>query len=626
MRLFYDKLLYSFFDLSNSFFLTVFIIALLNGILFSFIETFLKKGMDPIIKYNQFIKNKISKENIKSNIDKMRIYNRYGYNPLFSLAELIPFILTIPFLISIFYSINEFQLFSRLPFYFINDISINDSLLFGVNLLPFIMLSVSLVIVLIEKSKINSQDLIIPSVFFILLYNSSASLLIYWTISMIINYLVKPFFKNFKFNFFPYITLSSLPYLILKIDTYYNILNLFILFSVFLFFDFFFRKTKIAWKISLPFIFTLFYGDIVNDSLIWLLGIGFWKYSYSIIFALLISILIVFLNKRYILIFSIIFSSFILIQNFDNQKINYNSNNYTSYNKKKKSSEHIVLIVLDEYASPFELNNYNDNIDFFRFSDSLKGKGWKVKDSFKTNETWTVNSLMSMFNYNLSNDETFFKEKLDENVKGELLFEETRLIKNLNEKNLKVKSYGLSSFGYDKDTSFIPLYNYEKRKQYSALSKFSTHLSFLENSRFFYDLFRRSSLDVIERKYRVEEFKANVITHLNEDKILENDFIYYHLYMPHGPFTFKNKIFNFDLDGYADFWMFTSNLLFNQINDLTENNIKIIITGDHGYRGNSNLFDPFNTFSAYWGFKPEEVDKINSVQDIGILIINSFNP
>ena len=79
MRLFYDKLLYSFFDLSNSFFITVFIIALLNGILFSFIETFLKKRMEPIIKYNQFIKNKISNEisyinyNTVYNIDVLKI-------------------------------------------------------------------------------------------------------------------------------------------------------------------------------------------------------------------------------------------------------------------------------------------------------------------------------------------------------------------------------------------------------------------------------------------------------------------------------------------------------------------------------------------------------------------------
>jgi len=53
-------------------------------------------------------------------------------------------------------------------------------------------------------------------------------------------------------------------------------------------------------------------------------------------------------------------------------------------------------------------------------------------------------------------------------------------------------------------------------------------------------------------------------------------------------------------------------------------NWKIINTGDHGYRVNSDLFEPFNEFSVYWGFKFEKVDKIDSDQDIGTLISNSF--
>ena len=52
---------------------------------------------------------------------------------------------------------------------------------------------------------------------------------------------------------------------------------------------------------------------------------------------------------------------------------------------------------------------------------------------------------------------------------------------------------------------------------------------------------------------------------------------------------------------------------------MKENKYRIILTGDHGYRGDDRI-NPQNTFTALYGFDKADVDKIKSVQDLGSLI------
>lgn len=97
--------------------------------------------------------------------------------------------------------------------------------------------------------------------------------------------------------------------------------------------------------------------------------------------------------------------------------------------------------------------------------------------------------------------------------------------------------------------------------------------------------------------------------------------------MPHSPFQFnpefpkrdKNNLIN-----YFAFWNFTNNKMNKLLTSLIkENKYRIIFTGDHGYRG-ENLIDPNNTFTAFYGFNLEMIDKIHSVQDLGSLINGGF--
>ena len=89
---------------------------------------------------------------------------------------------------------------------------------------------------------------------------------------------------------------------------------------------------------------------------------------------------------------------------------------------------------------------------------------------------------------------------------------------------------------------------------------------------------------------------------------------------------------NFDLDyssnseltKYYNYWNFSNQLLEPLLNSLTkENKYKIILTGDHGFRGDKRI-NPHYTFTAFYGFDESSIDSIKSVQDLGSLINSGF--
>ena len=104
-------------------------------------------------------------------------------------------------------------------------------------------------------------------------------------------------------------------------------------------------------------------------------------------------------------------------------------------------------------------------------------------------------------------------------------------------------------------------------------------------------------------------------------------FIYTHLFMPHIPMQFKTEFplrTEFNLNNYTAYWNFTNTKLTGLLIALIkENKYKIILTGDHGYRGDKRV-NPNNTFTAFYGFGQAEIDSVKSVQDLGSLINGSY--
>jgi hypothetical protein len=94
--------------------------------------------------------------------------------------------------------------------------------------------------------------------------------------------------------------------------------------------------------------------------------------------------------------------------------------------------------------------------------------------------------------------------------------------------------------------------------------------------------------------------------------------------MPHGPFTITPKISEEPtLSGYVNFYKFSNNILIKHLQSMDLDKFRIIITSDHGFRGDSSL-NPHHGATFLKGFEESEVKKIKTIQDIGTLVEDSF--
>ena len=152
---------------------------------------------------------------------------------------------------------------------------------------------------------------------------------------------------------------------------------------------------------------------------------------------------------------------------------------------------------------------------------------------------------------------------------------------------------------------------------------------FLFNTIFFHSKINTNEFDVNldQRKFFPIENHNQIIFDSLSFNLKENYskkmFVYVHLYMPHAPFSYKNEFKSnskINLFEYYRFWKFTNKKLLVLLDKLVEeDNYRIILSGDHGYRGDSRV-NPNNTFTAFYGFSKEDLNSVKSVQDLGSLI------
>ena len=122
----YEILIGNLFSFWNSFFITILIVVIINNLIIKFLETYLDKVFEKIKKYDDFIKEKeekiysINYDKIKIREDIFRLHEKYSFNPLFRLTYIIPYLIQIPFLISVYFALEKFPGFKGLSFLFIN--------------------------------------------------------------------------------------------------------------------------------------------------------------------------------------------------------------------------------------------------------------------------------------------------------------------------------------------------------------------------------------------------------------------------------------------------------------------------------------------------------------------------
>ena len=310
--------------------------------------------------------------------------------------------------------------------------------------------------------------------------------------------------------------------------------------------------------------------------------------------------------------------SFIILSNNVYGKIK-NKNNYlishpiNIINEIKKPT---ILIIADEYVSPKELNKVYKADSVFNFEKKLAAKKWIIKDKIFSYNTLTINSLSSIFNFNYKVDDSginidLAKEKLKKSVLYDSL------------KNKGVSFYNFGIFDIGETNAKSKIYFYENKiieKKFILYFFSSTLLKPILRPNFY------KTKQIIHNRLNIED-STGELNKINSN----NAFIYIHLLLPHEPFEYHGKL-NFNLDTkttdhltkYYNYWNFTNRLLDTFLADLIkENKYKIILTGDHGFRGD-NRINPHYTFTAFYGFGQPAIDRMKSVQDLGSLIKGDF--
>jgi hypothetical protein len=294
-------------------------------------------------------------------------------------------------------------------------------------------------------------------------------------------------------------------------------------------------------------------------------------------------------------------------------------NSFIPISKINNSVKPILLIISDEYSSPDGLYRLYKDSSIYQFSNEMLSKGWIIKNSFYSYETSTIHSLSSLLNFNLSKNKEYSKEVITNIGKSKLVH--ASVADSLEKKKIKIINFGIFDIGehpYLNRLYFYPNSFFEEIMMQTIYYKIKYNTGNLNKNGF------------TNSYYPTEVHNKYIFNHLVDSLNSINNlnvFVYIHLYMPHGPIQYK-PAFPFrtenNIDNYKSYWDFTNLKLNILLTDLIKGQkYRIILTGDHGYR-NDKRINPHYTFSAFYGFDQEIIDRINSVQDLGSLINGGF--
>jgi len=133
-------------------------------------------------------------------------YRQNKYHPIFALRSLFGILFQIPFFIAAYIFFSNFDLLNETSFLLIKNLAKPDALLKifgGINILPIVMTVINIFSSSIYVHNLNLKDKIqlysVSILFFVLLYDSSSALVIYWTINNIFS-LLKNIYLNITFK------------------------------------------------------------------------------------------------------------------------------------------------------------------------------------------------------------------------------------------------------------------------------------------------------------------------------------------------------------------------------------------------------------------------------------------
>jgi len=130
-------------------------------------------------------------------------YRQNDYHPIYSLRNSLNTIIQIPFFIAAYHFLSNFSALHGASFLFFTDLGKPDSLIniggFSINALPVLMTMINCISGAIYTNRLGLRDrlqvYILALVFMILLYNSPAGLVLYWTMNNLLSLVKNVFYK-----------------------------------------------------------------------------------------------------------------------------------------------------------------------------------------------------------------------------------------------------------------------------------------------------------------------------------------------------------------------------------------------------------------------------------------------
>jgi membrane protein insertase Oxa1/YidC/SpoIIIJ len=137
------------------------------------------------------------KERVMRDVERMRrhfkgreryfyiraVYRQHNYHPLSYLAGSADLLVQVVVFFTVYRFLSGMESLAGASFGPFTDLSKPDGLLGGINLLPFVMTLVNIgaVFAYVEDRGRRAQALMLAALFLVLLYNSPAGLVLYWT-------------------------------------------------------------------------------------------------------------------------------------------------------------------------------------------------------------------------------------------------------------------------------------------------------------------------------------------------------------------------------------------------------------------------------------------------------------
>ena len=115
------------------------------------------------------------------------VYRIYGYSPLFTFRTAFGFLIQIPFFFAAYKLLSQYTAFQGVSFGIIQNLGKPDGILYGINVLPFVMTIINIVAGIFYIKEWNKNEIMqlfgLSLFFLIVLYTSPSALVLYWTMN-----------------------------------------------------------------------------------------------------------------------------------------------------------------------------------------------------------------------------------------------------------------------------------------------------------------------------------------------------------------------------------------------------------------------------------------------------------